>query len=114
MKRRRIIGKIVITVILCILLMYAYFHGVECIYLKYFHIICPGCGMTRAIRALTGLKFVEAFSYHPMVYSLPIVFLYIIMDGRVFKQKIINNGILLLIGLGFVINYAIKLVYFFA
>lgn len=114
MQKEKIIRKTILVMVLLILFAYTYFQGIECVYLKYFHVICPGCGMTRAIRALVRLDFVGAFRYHPMVYSLPVVFLYILMDGRVFRRKIFDNTILLLIGSGFVINYVIKLIGFFA
>lgn len=108
------ISRIVLVLILLCIFTYAYFAGVECVYLKYFHIICPGCGMTRALRAMLEFDFVSAFTYHPMIFAMPLVLLYILMDGKVFKKKIIDNTILIVICLGFVINYVIKLIGFFA
>ena len=74
---------------------------------------CPGCGMTRAVRALFELDFKSAFEYHPMVFSMPLVFLYILKNGRIIKNKLINNTILILICLGFILNYIIKLIQFY-
>ena len=113
MKRIKTSRIILVLILLCIFA-YAYFVGFECVYLKYLHIICPGCGMTRALRAVVSLDFVNAFTYHPMVFAMPIVLLYILMDGKVFKKKVIDNTVLIAICLGFVINYVIKLVDFFA
>lgn len=69
--------------------------------------------MTRAARALVQLDFATAFSYHPMVFSMPLVIIYIFTNGRLFKKKIVDDIILICIGVGFVINYVIKLFYFF-
>ena len=101
----------IITVsLLAAAVIYAVIAEHECIFLKYFNIICPGCGMTRAARALFELDFKSAFEYHPMVFCMPLVFLYIIKNGRIIKNKIINNTILILICLGFILNYIIKLI----
>lgn len=106
--------KILFAVFLVGYFSFAYFVGIECVYQKYLHIICPGCGMTHALRALVQLDFQAAFAYHPMVFSMPLVIIYIFTNGRLFKQKIVDDIILICIGAGFVINYVIKLIDFFA
>ena len=35
-------------------------------------ISCPGCGMSRACFALLKLDFAAAFSYHPVIFALPV------------------------------------------
>lgn len=112
-KMRKYMPRILLAVFLTGYLCFLYFSGFECRILKYLHIICPGCGMTRAVRALVQLDFVTAFSYHPMVYSMPLVMIYIFTNGRMFKKKIVDDIILICIGAGFVINYVVKLFYFF-
>lgn len=92
-------------------IIYAYATGFECIFLKYFGFICPGCGMTRALKSILILDFRNAFIYHPMVFCMPIVFVYIIKDGKVFKNKFLNLSIIIFIGAGFLINYLIKIIY---
>ena len=114
MKKKKYLPKILLAVFLAGYFSFAYFVGIECMYLKYFHIICPGCGMTRALRALVNLDFAEAFSYHPMVFCMPLVIVYIFTNGRLFKNKKIDDVILICIAVGFVINYVIKLIAFFA
>ncbi len=108
MKRNLITASIFVSAVI-----YAVIAEHECIFLKYFNIICPGCGMTRAVRALFELDFKSAFEYHPMVFSMPLVFLYILKNGRIIKNKLINNTILILICLGFILNYIIKLIQFY-
>lgn len=83
--------------------------GMGCIWHRLFGIICPGCGMTRAVVALINGDITAAFYYHPMVWSLPIIIIYIAADGRVFKNKMINYGITAVIAAGFAINYIIRL-----
>jgi len=80
-----------------------------CIFQRFLHLPCPGCGMTRAVKSVLLLNWKDAFLYHPMVFSLPLVAGYILKNGRLFKHKSLNDGILALIGIGFLINYAIKL-----
>ena len=36
-------------------------------------ISCPGCGMTRALRALLRLDFSGALQYHPLIIVLPLL-----------------------------------------
>ncbi len=38
-----------------------------------FGVSCPGCGMTRALRALLCLDFRCAWQYHPLVFLLPVL-----------------------------------------
>lgn len=85
-----------------------YFMDFGCIFQRYFQIPCPGCGMTRAIRSVLHLDFKTAFYYHPMVFSLPILAGYVFTDGCLFKHKIANYTILILIGAGFIFSYIIK------
>lgn len=89
---------------------FAWLTDFECVYLKYFHIICPGCGMTRAVRALLELDLAAAWRFHPMVFSMPVVLLYIALDGRVFRSRALNILVLSLIGAGFSVNYAVRLI----
>lgn len=104
--------QIFLAAVLMVHCAYIFLSGAQCRFLKYFHIICPGCGMTRAVRALFCLDFKAAFFYHPMVFSLPLVFIYIFTNGRLFHKKIVDNIVLGCIGAGFVINYVIKLFFF--
>lgn len=100
--------------ILCVLLLTALYIFLDhihfvCIFLRFLHMPCPGCGMTRAVKSLLALNLKSAFYYHPMVFSLPLVAGYILANGHLFKHKGFNNFILMLIGAGFLVNYIIKL-----
>ncbi len=79
---------------------------VPCVFKALFNIECIGCGMTRAFLSAIKLDFVSAFSYHKMFWSLPVLVLYFLLDGKLFKNKVINITVLILIGIGFLLNWA--------
>lgn len=56
--------------------------GIGCVFLHFFGIPCPGCGMTRALRCLLQLDFAGAFRHHPLVFAMPYVFAYIFLPAR--------------------------------
>lgn len=70
---------------------------------------CPGCGMTRAYLSLLHFDFITALNQHPMFWSVPVLLIYYLFDYRLFKNKFINDGILYLIGAGFLINWIVKI-----
>ncbi len=83
--------------------------GVPCPFKLIFGIPCPLCGMTRAFVSLLKLDFSAAFEYNAMVWSLPILYLLFLFDGKIFKNKYANTAVLALISAGFVINWLLKL-----
>lgn len=79
--------------------------GITCVFKAYLGVPCPGCGMTRALRALLQLDLKEAFLYNPLIFAMPYVFAYIIFD---FKGKI-HKYILLAIGISAIINWVFNI-----
>ncbi|MBQ4087073.1 MAG: DUF2752 domain-containing protein [Clostridia bacterium] len=65
--------------------------------------------MTRAVLSALRFRIAEAFSYHMMFWSLPILYLFFLFDGKLFRQKWLNAICLILIGVGFVINWIISI-----
>ena len=110
--RKKILSAVFWIGVFIVLYLISKLAGVPCVYLKYFHVICPGCGMTRAITAAIHLQFHDALRCHPMVFSLPALLAYIIADGHPFKNKYINMTILSLIGAGFLITYLVRFTIF--
>ena len=53
--------------------------------------------------------FKAAFEYNYMFISLPIIFAYILFDGRIFKSKKIDYTILSIIMFGFLIHWILTL-----
>lgn len=81
--------------------------GIGCIFRYFLGIPCPGCGLTRAFRALLRLDFVGALRYNPLIFSLPYVFLYILipLTGKLYDR------ILLGIGIFAILNWVIRILW---
>ncbi len=84
--------------------------GIPCPFKLIFQNPCPFCGMTRAFVSLVHLDFSSAFEYNGMVWSLPILYLLFLYDGKIFKNKFANIAVLFVISTGFIINWLLKLV----
>jgi hypothetical protein len=50
---------------------YAGLSGPPCLWRTLLHIPCPGCGLTRSIKALWHGELIQSFRYHPL--GIPIV-----------------------------------------
>jgi hypothetical protein len=109
MKISNPIQKLLFTLIYIAIIATLYFTGVGCVFRACFGIICPGCGMTRAVISLLRLDFIGAINHHPMVFSLPILYLYFLIDGGLFKSKLLNTIFLSLIGFGFLVVWLVKI-----
>lgn len=83
--------------------------GITCIWLWLFHIPCPGCGMTRAVLAALQLDFAGAFAYHPLVWTMPILAVLYLRDGKFFGNKLADELLLGGICVLFVLMWAIRL-----
>ncbi|MBO4897617.1 MAG: DUF2752 domain-containing protein [Clostridia bacterium] len=82
-----------------------YKSGIGCIWRYFFGVPCPGCGITRAyISAFKG-DFKAAFGYNYMFISIPLVILYILYDGRLFKSPKADAVLLSLLAFGFLIHW---------
>ena len=96
---------------ICLLVLWAF--QIPCPTKWLTEIPCPGCGMTRAYIALVHLNLKEAFRLHPMFWSMPILVAYFFKDYRLLKTKWVNDGILILIGLGFIVQWIVKIIFYF-
>ena len=111
MKRiKDIKAKILLTLgyLLCIGVLYLF--RVNCFFDTIFNIPCIGCGMTRALTAALKFDFAAAFGYHKMFWSLPLLYLYFLFDGKLLKNKILNKALFIFIAAGFIVSWIIKLI----
>ena len=88
-------NKLLLTVIYALVLIVFWRLGIPCLFKRFFHIPCPGCGMSRAFFACLKFDFVKAFHEHPMFWSMPILYLYFLLDFTILKNK--KTNIILLV-----------------
>lgn len=76
-----------------------------CVWKFLLGVSCPGCGMTRAWLSVLHLNFAQAFRMHPMFWSVPVMALWWLFDGHIFRRKFWNLLIPVAIGIGFAVNW---------
>lgn len=101
--------KIYGTAFILLVVVIYYITKVKCPILTLTGIKCLGCGMTRAVISAIKLDFKAAFSYHYMFWSIPLIYLIFLFDGRIFKKKCLNVILYILLSSGFVINWIIHI-----
>ena len=79
--------KLGITAAYLLFVFFMYKLGIRCLFRMWLGVPCPGCGMTRALVRLLRLDFSGAWNYHPMVFFLPLMYVYFLYDGRLFGKK---------------------------
>ncbi len=80
-----------------------------CPFYRVFGVPCPGCGLTRAWLAVLRFDFAAAFGYNFMFWSVPLLALYVLFDGRPFPGKYQNGVVLSLIAVGFFFRFLLGL-----
>ena len=103
-------NKLLLTSFYIIILIILWFLKVPCLFRHFLKIECVGCGMTRAVLSALKFDFKAAFMYHSMFWSVPILYIYFLLDGKVIGKKIPDTIILTAIFIGFLLNWIIKLV----
>ena len=106
--------KLLLTVVFLLFLLLCIKFSFQCVYLTLFHVYCPGCGMTRAYSALLHLQIGQAFRCNFMFWSVPICWLYIMFDGKLFGQRLLDTAVLGVIAAGFVILFVARLFGYFS
>lgn len=114
MNKKDLPKKLLFTCAYFLLIFVLYKMNVGCIFLNFLHIPCPGCGMTRAWLSTLSLDFTAAFGHHFMFWSAPLLYLYFLFDGMLFKNSKINKAVFSLIILGFVVNWFYHIYFYFS
>ena len=102
--------KIIISVVIVLYAICTNLAGVSCIIFKVTGYPCLGCGMTHALFEVLKFQIKNAFSYHYMFWSVPILYLSFLLDGKLVNNKISNISLHILILLGFIINWLQKVI----
>lgn len=108
-----LLRQILILLLIALLGGTALVYHIPCLFLRYLHIPCPGCGMTRAVISALHCDFKAAFLHHPMFWSLPVILTLLLTGGKPTRNQKFNSIILYLIGGGFLLQYIIRLFIFF-
>jgi len=77
----------------------------QCIFLKYLHIPCLGCGMSRAWKCVIMGQWQEAIEYHRAFWTIPFLGIFVWKGGCLFKNNKWNIVVITIIVISFVENY---------
>ncbi len=102
--------KLVVLIAIIILAIVLTVSDTGCLIRRFIGIRCPGCGMTTAVVDVLHLRLAAAMNHHPMVWSLPILVLYFLYDGRLFGNRKFNTCVLCLILGGFLAVWISRLI----
>lgn len=115
MYRQRLVNKIrdikykrikcLVTVGAFGIVMLACVWDIPCLFKSIFEFPCIACGMTRAWLSVFRLDLATAYSFNRMYWCIPILYLYIIFDGKLFRNQTINNCLLVFIIGAMAVNY---------
>lgn len=108
---RKIKVKLIFTSLYLFYVILAYYLHIPCIFKFTCKIICPGCGMTKAVIFALQLNLVEAFKCHPMFWSIPILFFIFLDDGTIFKNVQLKTQIQMIIIILFFCTYILRLLF---
>lgn len=100
-----------LAAVLAVIAVYAAFHilGIGCPIRWITGISCAGCGMTRAYLSLLHLDIRQAFIYHPLFWSVPMVLLVLILRKAEKIPERAADFILYFTAFLFVILYFVRL-----
>ncbi len=101
--------KLITTALLLAVVVGMKLFAVPCPFFALTTLPCPTCGMTRAWTAVLSLDFATAFAYHPLFWTIPLLYLCFLYDGRLFKKTWMNVTLYTVIGLLFALHWIFAL-----
>jgi hypothetical protein len=102
--------KIITTIAIVVIIAVMYIFKLPCPFVGLLHIQCAGCGMTRAYLSLLHFDIKQAFMFNPMFWSVPILYVLYLFDGKIFKAKWANNLLSIPIYTGFMVLWIFRLI----
>lgn len=108
-KIRYLPAKLILTAAYLAFAALWYIHDMPCVFRAALGIRCPGCGTTRAWLAALGGRLPEAFSYNPLFWAVPVLYIFILYDGHVTGSKRLNGVILFTILAGYLALFLLRL-----
>lgn len=102
-------NKLCLTILYAFILIVFWSLHIPCLFEYFLHISCPGCGMSKAFFCAMEFDFIGAFSSHPMFWSMPILYVYFLVDFNGLKNKFFHYIIQGGIAVGFTVNWLVKL-----
>ena len=106
--------KIIVTAAIACVLTVCYILRVPCLFNYVTGLPCLTCGMTRAWLSFVSFDVSAAFDYHPLFWTVPILYLYFWFDGVLFKKKALDLPIVFGILAAFGVHWIIVLIEYFA
>ena len=106
---KKIIGLLLTAVYFIVAYAVFNYYNINCVFLEYIGLPCPGCGMTRALISVIKFDFYNAAKYNIVIFFMPYVFAYLLFD---FKHKI-HKLLLMAIAVIAIVNWLIKINIFF-
>ncbi|MBQ4262916.1 MAG: DUF2752 domain-containing protein [Bacilli bacterium] len=85
-------NKIITLLIVLITAIIFYYFGIRfCPLFNLFHIPCPGCGLTRALKLLLKGKILESLKYNILILPISIIVIIYVILLLIKKEHLIEN-----------------------
>ena len=101
--------KLGVLSVFLILLLTWYICDLPCIPRALTGIPCPTCGLTRAWLCALRLDLKAAFLQYPMFWAVPILILYLLLDGKLFPRRQLNIWFAVILAAGILLVWLARI-----
>ena len=101
---------ILVTLAAAVLVAVRHYLGLSCPIYAHLDLPCLTCGMTRATISALRLDFRSAFGYHPLFWTLPILYWTLATELSPFKSRRANKITLTVLTSAFVAVWIVRLI----